>query len=109
VNKNFFCFISASLFVSACSIYSSEGRRLFEERGQGRIKSLGVVKTERQGAKISESSNLALNCWSQPAQDPIWRLLPKESYLVRVIGNSDSEFSNANQIEVCIEAKNEPS
>jgi hypothetical protein len=109
VKGQIFYFFLASFLVSACSIYRSEGRRLFEDRSSGKIRPLtlpseGLDETNKAALlQQNEIEPTPLNCWSQPARDPIWRLLPSESYSVRLLKSSGPGNPTEGLIEICVE------
>jgi hypothetical protein len=115
VKRQIFYFFLASFLLSACSIYRSEGRRLFEDRSSGKIRPLtlpseGPERTNKAALlQQNEIEPTPLNCWSQPARDPIWRLLPSESYSVRLLNNSDPRNPTERLIEICVEVNRDES
>ncbi|MGZ5280629.1 MAG: hypothetical protein ACXWC9_11825, partial [Pseudobdellovibrionaceae bacterium] len=51
------------LLPTACSVYKSTGRKSFEDKAAGNIRTSGL------SAKIEGKEELADTCWNQPSAD----------------------------------------
>lgn len=80
-----FTFLSGTLTLasalSGCGIYQNQGRRSFESRSSGQL------KTEIGMSQIRP-------CWQQSADEPIW---PHENFQITV------ERKENNQLHICAE------
>ena len=76
-----------SLFVisSSCSVYTSQGRKLFEARAPGSI------------VNGNAGMSVKLDCWIQPATDPLWRNIEPDFIT--------TDFSK-DYLEVCVKDDN---
>jgi hypothetical protein len=79
-------------FVTACSVYKSTGRKNFESKTPGNLRSTSLEASQSlAGESVSENAD---TCWSQPSTDPLWHIDPNVSLSVSPLNNEE--------IQVCI-------
>lgn len=73
-----------AMSTTACSVYTSEGRKAFESQAP-----------EQLDLSIHSEDELdAFTCWNQPANEALWRVETRLAMTVRKISEE--------QIEVCL-------
>ncbi|MGZ5279841.1 MAG: hypothetical protein ACXWC9_07865 [Pseudobdellovibrionaceae bacterium] len=77
------------LLPAACSVYKSTGRKSFED------KSAGNIRTSSLSLKIEGKEELADTCWNQPSADPLWHIDSNQPLTVSSLNNEE--------IQVCIQ------
>jgi len=77
------------LLPAACSVYKSTGRKSFEDKAAGNI------RTSSLSQKIEGKEELSDTCWNQPAADPLWHIDSNQPLTVSSLNNEE--------IQVCIQ------
>lgn len=94
--KLFFIIIFTSYLLTSCSVYKSTGRSSFEDKSTTNLPAVStqaVHDNENQWSADDDSNQDDNDCWSQPAQDPLWQVSDSETMSVKKI--------NSQQIQVC--------
>ena len=64
------------LFLSGCSVYKNNGRKSFENKAEGSVKTQSAASTNA-------------NCWVQDARDPLLPAAFASDFSIQVIANHD--------------------
>lgn len=91
--------IFSILWLSACSVYKSSGRKSFENKAPdnvvqslARVTSAADLVSQNSDGFIGDDN--ADTCWHQPAKDPLWHIDPNSALSVSPLNNEE--------IQVCI-------
>jgi hypothetical protein len=82
--------IISLIFLAACSVYESSGRKSFESNAPDNIQ-----RASSSAVDENSEADALQTCWTQPKQEPLWHVADNSLLTVREI--------NPEEIQVCFE------